>query len=90
MTRSWLSAVYKAVDAAAAGDDPVEALAHLNETDANRALAAASPFIEQLEWHAARILAEPSKSRRRALLQRVPAALRKPVERRVRRGWAEA
>lgn len=88
-TKPWVSACYQAIDAAAAGEDPSAAVAHLPEFEAERALAAALPIIETVAQISEKILAEPTKKRRRWILERHTKqnGLRAPVQARVRRLW---
>jgi len=90
-TLPWVAACYAAIDAAAAGDDPSSAVAHLPAIEADRALTAALPIIEKVAWISDAILAEPTRIRRRMMLDRYCAhnTLRGPVEARVRRLWHE-
>lgn len=90
-TQPWVLACYAAIDAAAAGDDPSAAVAHLPTDEADRALAAALPIIEKVVWISEAILAEPHKAGRRRLLEQRTRknSLRAPVEARVRRLWDE-
>lgn len=89
-TTPWVAACYKAIDYAVAGKDPSDAVAHLPEMEADRALHAALPIIERVAWVSDQILQTPGKGRRKILLERYTRKnrwMRRAVEARVRRRW---
>lgn len=90
MTVSWVAACHAAIDAAAAGQDPVAAVSDVPDDEAERALGAALPIIQKVAWISEQILDEPLRQNRREILDRATrnnSGLREPIEARVRRKW---